>query len=477
MVGVEVDREVLDADPDVVELDDAAEPDLAVAACRGQLVAACRGADAAVLELCVAEGEPVLADDEARDDVGAAARGVDVVTRVRVVRADRASHVELRERDARRVDPYELLVAPAGRVVLHEDPGGADVDDVRHVAFERRDSQRELAREAGAEVATEDAERVDRQVEGADDAGQVEADPAGALRGRLAGGRRARATAEVEAGAIEADRDRQHQHALVEADVGDPDARALQRERPEADRAVTGRGTGGVRVERERRLACNVCRSGQEFSGTERDRDCAGLEDVDRVRGVLVLQEEAIRDGLRGGFSAAQQERRAEDHGDTRRVHGQVGDAGAAQLERRRAVLDRRLDDRAAVVALEGDVEIPLGVQRLRRQRVTTARRGERRARARLRTLRRHEEGLLRRVDAVDAGAARAAVVGERAGQEVRREHPGRREAAGEGVAVGVRLAGHLRGRAVDRDARRCDAVDEELELGRRVKERAVLHA
>jgi len=96
-------------------------------------------------------------------------RRVDVVARVRVVRPDRAPHVQLRERDAGGVDADDFLVPRAGRVVLDEDPRRTDVDDVRHVTFERGNPERELARQARAEVAAEDAERVDRQVERAED--------------------------------------------------------------------------------------------------------------------------------------------------------------------------------------------------------------------------------------------------------------------------------------------------------------------
>ena len=199
--GPELDGEVRDADAEVVELEDRAERDL-----RAARVGLERRVRAAEAELGGADREAVPADDEPGDRAGR-----------RRERRDRPADVELRERDADAVDPDELLVRRALRVVLDEDPGGRHVDDVLHVDLEPRDAEAELLREPDVDVAAEEPERVDLEVERPEHADELGGD-------RVAG-------PEDQLRAVDADRDREDEHALVEADVGERDARAEQLER------------------------------------------------------------------------------------------------------------------------------------------------------------------------------------------------------------------------------------------------------
>ena len=136
---------------------------------------------------------------------------------------------ELREDDRRAVDTDELLARGAGRVVLDLDALGVDRDDVGHVRLEPGDAQAELARDVDAEVAAEQAEHVDGDVEGAEDAGQVDRHAA-----RLPP---AAALPSASVARSSADRDREDDHAVLEAEVGEADGRALQAQRAEVDDA------------------------------------------------------------------------------------------------------------------------------------------------------------------------------------------------------------------------------------------------
>ncbi len=194
-----------------------------------------------------AEREAVAADDEARD--GARAGGgriVDVVPDARVVRLDDPAHVELREEDARAVDAHELLArGPAGSYLIWM-PSRGDRDDVRDDDLEARDAEAELAGHVDPDVAAQEAEGVDGEVERAEDPDEVDGDAAL----RVAWSRVPLPSAERRA--VEADRDRQHDHAVLEADVGEADRRPLQAQRPEGDGDDARRRARRRGAERER---------------------------------------------------------------------------------------------------------------------------------------------------------------------------------------------------------------------------------
>ena len=174
-----------------------------------------------------------------------------------VGRGERAAHAEAREGQRRAADAQQLLARGARRVVGDDDALAGQVGDVGDVGLERRDLQLELARHVDAEVAAEQAEGVDLDVEDAEHADQVDR-RAGLrlLRGRR-GGRRARAAlqralgAEVQRRVLDADGDRQDEHAVLEAHVGEADARALQRQRAERQRPGRRRRARRERVEPE----------------------------------------------------------------------------------------------------------------------------------------------------------------------------------------------------------------------------------
>ncbi len=280
--------EVADADADVVELEDVAEADLRVGRRRRQRVRGALGHAEAVRELGRADREAVPADAEAGDDAGRrlALGHVLVMAGRRVEGPDLPGDVERRHRDRRAVDADDLLGDRGLRVVLDLDALGLELHDAGDLRLERRDAQAELAGGVDPEVAAQQAERVDLEVERAEDAEQVDLDAALLLRGR---GRRRRAgrrrgLAEREARAVDADRDRQHEHAVREADVGDADARALQRQRADADRLL-GRDRARRRG-RERELLLEARDVLRRRCGAVRARRRVGRGREERAGGV-----------------------------------------------------------------------------------------------------------------------------------------------------------------------------------------------
>ena len=123
---VEIHLEVVDADPDVVELQEAAERDGALTGRRGHERAA-GGVFASERELGGADREAVAANDQARNQAAARVVGAErhAATRARVERSDLALDAEFREEDLRAVDADQLLAAGGrpreARVVLDHD--------------------------------------------------------------------------------------------------------------------------------------------------------------------------------------------------------------------------------------------------------------------------------------------------------------------------------------------------------------------
>ena len=125
------------------------------------------------------------------------------------------------------------------RVVAELDALGGQRGHGGDVGLEGGDPHAPLAGRLDADVAAEQAERVDGEVEGALEADQVDAD---------AGLPRRVAPPKFEAGMVGADRDRQHQHAVGEADVGDPDGGPVDAQRAEAARPGGRAGPVGGRA-------------------------------------------------------------------------------------------------------------------------------------------------------------------------------------------------------------------------------------
>ena len=147
----------------------------------------------AVGELGGAEAEAVAPDDQARAGRrprSCRRRSPTFWPAVGSYGRELAGDPEPREGDVGGVDDDEPLVVGAGRVVADHDAGGAQCGDVGDDRLERGDPQAPLAGRLDAEVAAEQAEHVDGEVEGADDADQVDGDAAALLGGARPGGRR-----------------------------------------------------------------------------------------------------------------------------------------------------------------------------------------------------------------------------------------------------------------------------------------------
>ena len=361
----------------------------------------------------------------------------------RIEGSDLALDAELGEQDLRAVDPNQFL-APAGRsrqpgIELDDDALGGDLDHVGHVDLEPGHAQRELAGHVHAEVAAEQAEDVELDVEGAEDPDKLRLDPAVRLllRRRVLGV----VAAEGERGPIHADRDRQDQHPVLEVEVRDADRW------PEDLQRSDGEGLGRIGRARRRGLEREFLletldvlgvRDGGERAADELDGDLSSAEELDPVVRVLVLQVVAVRPARRLGVGAGDEDRGADEKRSAgRRIHGQVGNAGAGDLEL--VAVDAGGIDGAAVLAHERHVDVAPGVQRLRCDRLAVAWARELSRGRRLVGGARHDVELLGLAE-----VARAAVVGERLRQE-RDRHQARgtgepRDRVAEDVAGNRRL-------------------------------------
>ena len=263
------DAEVLDDDADVVELEDAADPDLRRSSTRSsswrpaaaatsprwpRSTSVRRQRGAAVAQLEHTEVEAVAADPQTGDLVA----GVPVGPASGRTCQDAAAQRDLLELDHGLVDAHQLLVrVEVGRVVADLDALGGDGDDVGHDDLERLHVEGSTCPAARRGTLPDSRPNTSiAEVERAEHAEQV--DLHAAVRLGAGPGPVPPPLAELEAGQVDTDGDREHDHAVLEPEVGEADRRALQRQRAEVDRAVGGGLAGLAGVDRERLAALHV---------------------------------------------------------------------------------------------------------------------------------------------------------------------------------------------------------------------------
>ena len=100
-------------------------------------------------------------------------RRCDALARRGVVRENLAANIEGWELDLRLIHAEQFLRARASRVEGDADSRAGNLQHVRHVHFERRDVEAELARHADIDVAAQETEDIHRHIERSEDADQV----------------------------------------------------------------------------------------------------------------------------------------------------------------------------------------------------------------------------------------------------------------------------------------------------------------
>ena len=479
--AAEFDLEVGDPDAQVVELEDAAEGDRSAARGhtgehgRHRLTGHRRRQHAAVAQLGAAQAEAVVEHLQTRNHLHPVVEGL-----------DRAGDAEAREGHGGRADLQQLLrlVLIRRRIVVgvvgELDLLAGDDDDVRDLEAQAGHVEAELARHAERRGEVRGDERdVDRDVELAQHAHELRRHAARHLS-RARAHHVLRAAAEVEPDEIGADGHGQDQLAVLEAEPGEADRRALQRQRSDALVVLRRRRRLDRRVDLERGRAPRVRLVGLALPhdvprvGDELDVDLAideGVGEGDAGGGARCQEVAVGRPGneRRGaGDQAVAHDRHAEpvDQRQVRRTRTAEADLAAVDP-----------GHRAAARREEGHVDVALGVQRLgvddgaaegaRQRRVRGCRelggsRLERRAEV-------QEELLaLERVE-------RAGHVGERVRLELHLDDPVARVGERALEAIAEDAIGDLLRRAVDRHARGGRA--EERDLPRPVQNRALVEA